>query len=371
MDVQVGMTWFKNTLAGNEVWRFMAWLAAVLVALMAGKIARYYLRKVAGVLDARNRKALASFLNAIGKSAVFALVVIALKTGMHVLVLSPAMASFTMTATNVLVVVATAYVLYCLVDVVSDALMRAAEKTPSKLDDMLAPMVRSSLRVTVVVLGLVQVATVLSDKPLTSIVAGLGVGGLAVALAAQETIKNFFGSVTVLTDKPFELGDRVVVDKFDGVVEHVGFRSTRLRTLDGALVTMPNGVLAGLGIMNLGKRPYLRRVMAIGITYDTPPAKVERAVEIIRGILSNHQNVDPQMPPRVYFKDFGASALDIMAIYWFCSTDYWEYMEFSQQVNLEILRQFAKEGIKIAFPSQTVYLAGDRRSSEMPDKKGS
>ncbi len=360
MDMQLGVAWFQNTLAGNEVWRFFAWLAGVLVAIMGGKIARFYMNKFAGVLESRGRPMGASFLNALGKSVVFALVVVALKSGLHLLVLSPAMVSFTMTATHVLVVVATAYVLYCLVDVVSDALMRAAEKTPSKLDDMLAPMVRSSLRVTVVVLGLVQVATVLSDKPLTSIVAGLGVGGLAVALAAQETIKNFFGSVTVLTDKPFELGDRVLVDKYDGVVEHVGFRSTRLRTMDGDLVTIPNGALAGMGIQNAGKRPYLRRVIKVGIAYGTPSDKMERAVEIIKEIVANHPNQDLLMPPRVYFSEFGVSSLDISVIYWMHKTDYWEYMDFSQKVNLEILKRFATEGIVLAVPTQVVHVAGDR-----------
>lgn len=361
MDLQMGVAWFRSTLGGNEVWRFMAWLLAVLVAGMAGRVARFYLAKIAAVVEGRKRHVLASFLKAIGKAAVFVLVVVALKSGLHFLVLSPAVSAFAMTATNVLVVVATTFTLYCMVDVASSALERAAARTPSKLDDMLAPMVRSSLRVTVVVLGLVQVATVLSDKPLTSIVAGLGVGGLAVALAAQETIKNFFGSVTVLTDKPFELGDRIMVDKYDGVVESVGFRSTRLRTFDGDLVTIPNGDLAGKAIQNAGKRPYLRRVMNLGLTYDTAPAKVGRAMDILKGILADHPHQDPAMPPRVVFKDFGSSSLDIMVLYWFCSADYWAFMDFNERVNLEILRRFKEEGIDFAFPSQTVYLAGDDR----------
>lgn len=371
MDLQVGVAWFQSTLGGNEVWRFMVWLLAVLVAGIAGRVARFYLVKVAEAVEARNRFVLASFLKAMGKAAVFALVVIALKTGLHLLVLSPAVSSFAVASTHVLVVLATGYVLYCMVDVVSSAMERAAARTPSKLDDMLAPMVRSSLRVTVVVLCLVQVATVLSDKPLTSILAGLGVGGLAVALAAQETIKNFFGSITVLTDKPFELGDRIMVDKYDGVVENVGFRSTRIRTFDGDLVTIPNGDLAGKGIQNAGKRPYLRRVMNIGLTYDTSAEKVGRAMEIIRETLADQPHADPSMPPRVVFKDFGSSSLDIMVIYWFCKVDYWEFMEFNEKVNMELLRRFREAGIELAFPSQTVYVAGDaRRPLKFPRAPG-
>jgi len=367
MDLQVGVAWFKSTLGGNEVWRFLAWMLAILVAGIAGRVARYYLAKVSEVVSARQRHVLASFLGAMGKAAVFALVVIAFKAGLHFLVLSSAVSAFAVTTTNVLVVVATGYVLYCLVDVASSAMERAAARTPSKLDDMLAPMVRSSLRVTVVVLCLVQVATVLSDKPLTSILAGLGVGGLAVALAAQETIRNFFGSVTVLADKPFELGDRIMVDKYDGVVEHVGFRSTRLRTFDGYLVTIPNGDLAGKGIQNAGKRPYIRRVINIGITYDTPPEKVGQALSILKEVLAGHPFLDPERPPRVVFKDFGSCSLDLMAIFWYGNVDYWSFMEFSEKVNLEILRRFNEAGIAFAFPSQTLYVAGDpKRPLNMP-----
>ena len=149
-----------------------------------------------------------------------------------------------------------------------------AATTPSKLDDMLAPMIRTSLRVTVVILVLVQVATILSDKPVTSIIAGLGAGGLAIGLAAQDTIKNFFGSIMIFSDRPFELGERVQVGDYDGVVETVGFRSTRLRTLDGHVVTMPNGELANMSIRNVSKRPNIRRIVNVGITYDTPVEKL-------------------------------------------------------------------------------------------------
>ena len=133
---------------------------------------------------------------------------------------------------------------YSLINVIDHLLINLTKKTSTTLDDMVAPMVRKTLRVVVVVLVFVQIAQVLSDKPITSILAGLGVGGLAVALAAQEAIKNFFGSLIIFTDKPFELGERICVSDYDGFVEEVGFRSTRIRTLDGHLVTIPNGELA-------------------------------------------------------------------------------------------------------------------------------
>ena len=262
--------------------------------------------------------------------------------------------------TAVLITIGVTYVLYQMVELVSFWLRHLTSKTETTLDDMMVPMVRKTLRVVIVILGLVQIAQQLSDKPITSILAGLGVGGLAVALAAQDTIKNFFGSLVIFGDHPFQLGDRIVVDDQDGVIEEVGMRSTRIRTLDGHLVTIPNGELANKMIRNISKRPYIKRVANITVTYDTPPEKVERAMAIIKEEL-NRQNekMHPDFPPRVYFNDFNAASLNILVIYWFAPPEYWDFLEFDQAFNLAVLRRFNDEGIEFAFPTQTLYLAGD------------
>jgi MscS family membrane protein len=233
-------------------------------------------------------------------------------------------------------------------------------KTSTTLDDMMVPLVRKTLRVVTILLGSVQIAQQLSDKPITSILAGLGVGGLAVALAAQDTIKNFFGSLVIFADHPFQLGDRIVVDSEDGTVEEVGMRSTRIRTLDGHVVTIPNGELANMTIRNISKRPYIKRVANITLTYDTPPEKVERAIEIIKEELDRaNEKMHPDFPSRIYFNDFNAASLNILVIYWFAPPAYWDFLEFSQSFNLALLRRFNEEGIEFAFPTQTLYLAGD------------
>ena len=359
MELTIGLAWFKNTLAGNEIWRFLAWLGGVLVAFLVGRIVRHHLHQLSLVMDRRQKHLASVFLRAAARAMVFALVAIALDAGCHFLILSDRAELFMKTIMNVLIVVATTYVVYCIVDAICRAWALSAAKTASTMDDMLVPMVRRSLQITVVVLGLIQVATVLSDKPLTSILAGLGVGGLAVALAAQETIKNFFGSITILTDKPFELGDRVVIDKYDGTVVEVGFRSTRIRTLDGDLVTIPNGELANKSILNSGRKPFFRRVITLGLAYDTPPAKIRKALDIVKEILNRHPGMDPGQPPRVYFTEFSASSLTLTASYWHNSTDGWKYLECSEVVNLQILDRFHEEGIGLVVqPSQTVYLSG-------------
>ena len=263
------------------------------------------------------------------------------------------------TLTNVLFAIAVGYGAYCLVDVIAVWLRGLSEKTASKLDDMLVPLVCKSLRGTIIILVLVQIATELSDKPVTSLIAGLGVGGLAIGFAAQDSIKNIFGSVMIFGDRPFELGDRIVVDGHDGPVESVGFRSTRIRTLDGHLVTIPNGELANKTIQNIGKRPHIRRIMNVTITYDTPPEKVDRAVEIIKEILENHEGMRPDLPPRVFFNDFNDVSLNIFVIYWYHPPDYWGFCAFNERVNSQLLRRYNEEGIEFAFPTQTLFLAAD------------
>jgi MscS family membrane protein len=164
-----------------------------------------------------------------------------------------------------------------------------------------------------------------------------------------------------MLDKPFLVGDRVVVDGVDGPVEDIGFRSTRIRTLTGHLVAVPNEKMASINIENIGRRPSIRRLTNITITYDTPPEKVERALAIIREVLNNHEGMDPEFPPRVYFDEFNDASLNIVMIYWYFPPNYWDFLAFSERVNLKIMRAFEAEGIEFAFPTTTTYLAQDDR----------
>ncbi len=344
---------------GNELWRIAVLCLAILASLIAGRLLRYLLSAGGDSLEKRTRELSAVSMRALSRAAVPAAAAVGIKLGLAFWVLNAVVANIAETVTSILITMAIAYIAYCLVDVADFWLRRMAGRTESKLDDMLVPMVRSSLRVTIIVLLLVQIATILSDKPITAVIAGLGVGGLAIGLAAQDSIKNFFGSLMIFSDRPFELGDRIVVDGHDGPVESVGFRSTRIRTLDGNLVTIPNGELANKTIMNIGKRPSIRRIMNITVTYDTPPEKVQRAIDIVKEILQDHEGMRADKPPRVYFNEFNAESLNIFAIYWYHPPDWWKYSEFSQRVNFEILTRFNNEGIEFAFPTQTLYLAGD------------
>ena len=359
MDLQYLFTEFE--IGGNKLWRILALFGIIFIALALGRIARYLLEKSATALENQQRFIPAITLKSISRSVVFLSAAIGISIGLEFLELQNRIYEVADTLTSVLLSIAIGYLFYWMVDVPVKWLSVMSEKTKSKLDDMLIPIIRKSLRVTIVILLLVQIAQILSDKPITSIIAGLGIGGLAIALAAQDTIKNFFGSIVLFVDKPFEMGDRIVVDGHDGPVEEVGIRSTKIRTLDGHLVTLPNGKLADMTIRNISKRPFIRRLFSLTVTYDTPPEKIEKGIALVKEILDNHEGMHADFPPRVYFNDFNSDSLNIMVIYWYHPPNYWDFMAFNEKVNLQIMLAFAAEGIEFAFPTQTTYLAQDDR----------
>ncbi len=348
----------RMTPLGLEVWRILALFLCIFGAWIMGRVGKWVMRSIAASLERRQRHYGAVTLQALSRSLVPLLLVLGLQLGLQFLVLNEIVRSVAATIVSILFALAAAYAIWRLVDVIDIWLNDVATRTPSKLDDMLAPIVCSSIRVTIVVLALVQIATIVSNKPPSAIIAGLGVGGLAIGLAAQDTIKNFFGSIMIFSDRPFELGDRIQAGSFDGTVESVGFRSTRVRTLDGHLVTVPNGELANQAILNVSQRPHLKQAINLGLTYDTPPDKVHEAIRLLQELLADHEGHDPAMPARVHFNAFTDSALNISITYWYHPADWWAFNEFNQRLNLEILSRFNGAGIEFAFPTQTIHLAG-------------
>lgn len=337
-------------------WNIIVFFGILVIAILLGRIVRAVLRRIANRKVMEDLDVTAASITAISKSITFVLITIGFLTGIQFLRANEGFFEVLSLASDVLIVLAIGFVLYRLIDVPAVWFEVRMEKSERQMNKMFLPVIKRTLRVVLVILVLVQIVQIFIDKPITSIIAGLGIGGLAVALAAQDTLRHFFGSVALVGDKPFDIGDRIVIDGFDGPVESVDLRSTRMRTLEGHLVTIPNGELANKTIHNIGKRPHIRRLANITITYDTPPEKVKEAKAILEDILKDHEGMDPEFPPRVYFSDFNAESLNILVLYWYRPPDYWAYMDFSEKVNLEILKRFNEAGIEFAFPTQTVYL---------------
>ena len=279
----------------------------------------------------------------------------------EVLVFPPVADQLADRVVGVLTSLAVVLFIYRLIELMVFELTKYAARDDNLLDQSFVQLMRMITKIAVIVVGVIYLLRAISGKPLSALLAGLGIGGLAVALAAQDTLKNFFGSLMIMMDKPFTIGQRIIFGGYDGVVEEIGFRSTRVRTLTGHQVTIPNEKVASESVENIGRRPSIRRLANITITYDTPPDKIEKALAIIRGILENHEGMQPDFPPRVFFNEFNDASLNLIMLYWYHPPDWAAYMAFSERVNLQIMRAFEAEGIEFAFPTTTNYLAHDAR----------
>ena len=267
---------------------------------------------------------------------------------------------------RVLAAVAVVVVLYRVVDLLSDIFERRAAKTDTKLDDQLVPLVRRTLKVFVVVVGAIFVLQNM-DVDVTSLLAIGTVGTLAFSFAAQDTVANLFGSVSIFADRPFQIGDWVVIGGVEGVVEEVGMRSSRIRTFANSLVTLPNSLVTKTPVDNLGQRRYRRTSTTVGVTYDTTPEQIQAFCDGIRAILQANPRVRKDAY-EVHFKGFGASSLDIM-LYFFFEADSWsEELRERHNVFLEILRLARELGVEFAFPTQTLHVAAMAEAREAPDK---
>jgi MscS family membrane protein len=353
---------------GNQIWRFALVLLVILVVMLAGRIVQFFMNGYAVRLAKKKGESpLTLLVKALSKPvyvAIFAAGIFLAKIPLYFndeKGIKIAISNGWTTIARAVTAIAVAYALYRLVDVVEYYLNRLVGKTDTKLDDMLVPVVRKALRVTIAIVAVLLIAENILGTDIKSLLLGAGVGGIAIALAAKDTIANFFGSVTIFTDRPFQMGEIVKIGEHTGPVEEVGFRSTRIRTLQGHLVTIPNSVISNTNVENIGRRPFIRRTSNITITYDSGHAKTKKAVEIVKDVLAGvpEVNVDPERPPRVYFSDFNDWSLNIYMSYWVKPPDYWMYYEVNERVNFEIMKRFEAEKIEFAFPSQTLYVKKD------------
>ena len=231
----------------------------------------------------------------------------------------------------------------------------AAPDADPTIHQQLFPILRRSLQIFVVIVAVLVTSQNLGFN-ITGLIASLSIGGLALGLAAQDTLSNLFGALAVLLDKPFCIGDRIQLEGVDGVVESIGFRSTRIRNLDGHLVTVPNRTIGNATITNISLRPNIRTLINIGITYSTAAEKVKLAVKIVEDVYRSHPMTEDAW---ISFNKFGDFALNIFVVHWWKSTVYKDYLAGMQEMNLQLKQRFDEVAIDFAFPTQTVHLKQD------------
>ncbi|MDX8404409.1 MAG: mechanosensitive ion channel family protein [Mariprofundaceae bacterium] len=260
-----------------------------------------------------------------------------------------------------------AWFLWRLIDGFGVYFSARASQTKSALDDQLVPFIAKTLKVFLALTGVLVVAQNMGYS-ISGLIASLGIGGIAVAMAAKDTIANVFGSIMLLVDRPFTIGDWIKTKEFEGVVEEIGFRSTRIRTFAKTVVNVPNSMLANMVIDNIDARPKRRVKLRIGITYDTTPAQMKEAITGIEKILKYHIGVDQDFS-LVKFDEFEDSSLSIF-LYYFTKTTHWEeYLQVRQEVNMQIMELLESLDLAFAFPSRTVYLQEEEKRQPVKAKK--
>ncbi len=273
--------------------------------------------------------------------------------GLNVLGLSADALVYLLVAVKTLVGLSCIWSAYRLVDVVGLYLHHFASRTDSTLDDVLIPLATKTLKVFVSVMGLLFITDALNLN-ITGVLASLGLGGLAFALAAKDMVQNLFGSITVLLDRTFRVGDWIVVGDVEGTVEAIGLRSTKIRTFYNSLVILPNAHFITASVDNMGERHYRRYSSKISLTYDTPPEKIEAFCEGIREIVRLH----PYMRKdyfHVYLNEMGAASLDVLVYVFWAVPEWGTELRERHRFLLDILRLGDQLGVEFAFPTQTVY----------------
>jgi MscS family membrane protein len=248
---------------------------------------------------------------------------------------------------------------WSVVSLVAQGLGWLLKRTYREPDQQTVAVIRRSLHLIQLVIFAIIVAEVIFGVQIESVLIGVGLLGLAVTLAAQDSLKNLFGSLTIVFDRPFKVGDLIDFKGYFGTVEDIGFRSTKVREFDGHLVTIPNAEIVREAVQNIGARPWIRRRFRIGLRYDADADQVKKAIAILNDVLSGRDDEPDEMGTHVVFEGFGESTLNLLVQYCVEPGEYWDALERGSELNLEIVNRFNEAGIEFAFPTRTAVLETD------------
>jgi MscS family membrane protein len=249
----------------------------------------------------------------------------------------------------------------------SGILVSVNQRMNNKIDLILLPFISRTVRVILIAISISIIGQEF-DYDVNGLVAGLGLGGLAFALAAKEAVGNLIGGIVIVTEKPFSIGEWILTPSVEGTVEDINFRSTKIRTFSQALVTVPNSTLANEPITNWSRMGKRRITFHLGLNYQTTKDQIQRVVHRIEQMLKTHQEIHPDTI-MVAFDHYDDSSLDIL-LYFFTNTTVWaEHVKIKHEINLEIMGILEEEGVQVAFPSRTIYVSP--QSSELFQTMGS
>jgi MscS family membrane protein len=352
---------FQQGPKGLMWWQWLAFPVLAAIALAIGRplggMTRGLLHRITGrtatTWDDRFVRRLGGALTAIWAIAAFRML-------LPWLLLGPEAQGFVHAILAATVVVTTFWALWRVVDVLVEMLLERPWAAGNPSARSLIVVAGNFVRAGVAIVGLVSTIAAFG-YPVATMLAGLGIGGIALAFGAQKTVENLFGSVALAADQPFRVDDFVKIEDFVGTVERIGTRSTQIRTLDRTLITIPNGRLSDMRIETYTVRDRIRLSTTIGVVYETTEAQLQTILSGMEAMLRAHPRIWPDTVV-VRFAGFGASSLDIEVMCWFQTTDFNEFRQFRQEVLFAFMKIVLDAGSSFAFPTRTVHLVTESPS---------
>ncbi len=347
----------KIQFLGIEIWKFLGLLVILLVGFVFSKIFEKGIDKAMKIslwkkLDIDNRHLpklhrLARYLG-----IVFFLILI--RYFIPILVFEIAISKPLFQFINIVLTFIAMLAVLKLIDIFGIYLKKITRATPSKIDDQLMPIAVKATKIAVIVIGLFRILY-LSGVNITALIAGLSIGGLALALAAQDTVKNLIGSVMIFFDKPFQIGDYITAMDFEGTVEEVGFRSSRVRKVDNSLITVPNGNLTNATMTNYGIRKFRLFEMNLGFTYESKSEDIQSFIDDLKGYLSQNTHMQEENH-FVNLRNLTPSSIDVFVRAYIDASSFREELIYRQELIFTIIEKSKAHNLSFAFPSQSLYI---------------
>lgn len=357
---------WESVIYGTNLRRIGGAILILLLALLLKKIFSKVIIVLMQKLAKKTKSTVDdSIVEALNKPVQLGFIIIGLQIAAQMLILPPEISVFVQRVIRSLILYTLFWSAYRAADVFTALFEQRALLTVDKFDDMLVSFLSNGAKAVIIVLGAITVAQVWFSE-IAGVLTGLGLGGLAFALAAQDTAKNLFGSVTIMLDRPFNIGDWVLTPSVEGTIEEIGFRSTKVRTFADAVVTIPNSVMSNDPITNWSRMGKRRINFQLKVSYQTTAEQLQQCIQSLRTILEEHPEVHPETI-LVYFERFGENSLNIF-VYFFTNTTNWKkFLEVQEDINFKIMALLEELGVFVALPSRSVYIEGAKSEALKED----
>jgi MscS family membrane protein len=354
IDDIFNLNFLDSTFYGNSIlmWAYAAMI--IIYFIIIGKIVFWIFKNVLRNLTKKTKTKLDDIIiDKIEEPIFYGIIIFGFYVALNLLTFSQKLGSFLSHSISFIFTINIAWLFSRTFDsLFKEYIVPLAQKTKTDFDDQILPILNKSIKTAIWVVGII-IGLNNAGYDVSALLAGLGIGGLIIGLAFQDTLKNIFGGITILTDKPFKVNDRVKIDGTDGFITEVGIRSTRVKTLEGRMITIPNSKFLDGVIENISSEPSRKIVLDLGLIYETTPKQIEKAVDILNKIAKNNENLEENVI--ISFSDFNDSSLNIKFIYYIKKGS--DILKTKNDINMEILNLFNKNNLEFAFPSQTIYMS--------------